>query len=108
MSAPAALLHCENPFSAGRIRPGAMPFLHAAGGDAGMLLERLRQNQWCGQIVGGHGTGKSSLLAALIPAIQDAGRHTLAVELHDGQRRLPGGLAPGPPPSARRAAGQRL
>ena len=93
MNALAALLYCENPFSAGRIRPGAMPFLHAAGGDADTLLERLRQNHWWGQIVGGHGTGKSSLLLALIPAIRDAGRQTLAVELHDGQRRLPGGLA---------------
>jgi hypothetical protein len=92
MNMPAASVQTENPFSAGRIRPGAMPFLPAAGGDAEALVERLRQNQWRGQIVGRHGTGKSSLLRALIPAIQDAGRPTLLLELHDGQRRLPGGL----------------
>lgn len=39
--------------------------------------------------MGPHGSGKSALLAALMPAMRRAGKHPLLVELHDGQRRLP-------------------
>jgi hypothetical protein len=69
-----------------------MPFLPASGQAINALLRRLRENGWWGQVVGGHGTGKSSLLCALLPAIREAGHEPLLVELHDGQRRLPGGL----------------
>ncbi len=92
MSTPDRSPQSDNPFSAGRIRPGAMPFLPASGQAIDSLLRRLRENGWWGQIVGGHGTGKSSLLCALLPAVRQAGREPLLVELHDGQRRLPGGL----------------
>ena len=79
----------ENPFCARRLRPGAHPYLFPAGQDVATLLERLRHNGWWGQIIGAHGSGKSSLLATLIPAIGRAGRQVRLVELHDGQRKLP-------------------
>ncbi len=79
----------ENPFCTRHIRPGAIPFLFPPGEDADVLVERLRQNHWRGEIVGPHGSGKSALLATLIPAIERAGRSVVRVELHDGQRRLP-------------------
>ncbi len=79
----------ENPFSAARIRPGAVAYLPTPTTNVGELVERLRQNDWWGQIVGPHGSGKSALLAALVPVIEQSGRPTLVVELHDGQRRLP-------------------
>jgi hypothetical protein len=79
----------ENPFCTRHIRPGAIPFLFAAGHDAETLIERLRQNGWWGEIVGPHGSGKSALLATLIPLIELAERHAVLVELHDGQRRVP-------------------
>lgn len=79
----------ENPFCSRRVRPGALPFLFAANENTAQLVERLRQNGWWGQVIGPHGSGKSALLAALAPAIELAGRQTLRVELHDGQRRLP-------------------
>ena len=79
----------ENPFCTRCIRPGAIPFLFPAGQDAETLVERLRQNGWWGEILGVHGSGKSALLAAMIPCIERAGRDALLVELHDGQRRLP-------------------
>jgi hypothetical protein len=82
----------ENPFSTRRVRPGAIPYQYPAGQDAAGLLQRLRKNRWRGQIIGPHGSGKSSLLAALIRAIEHAGRHAVLVELHDGQRRLPQSL----------------
>ncbi len=79
----------SNPFSTCHIRPGAMPFLYRAGEDAETLLARLRSNRWQGEIIGPHGTGKSALLAELVPAIQRAGQRPLWITLHDGQRRLP-------------------
>jgi hypothetical protein len=79
----------ENHFSTRHIRPGAVPFLFPPGQSAEGLVELLRGKNWWGEIVGPHGSGKSSLLAAIIPALRDAGRSTLLVDLHDGQRRLP-------------------
>jgi len=79
----------ENPFCSRRVRPGAVPYRFAAGETAAGLVRRLRQSGWWGQIVGPHGSGKSALLAALVPAIEEAGRRTFAIELHDHQRRLP-------------------
>ena len=79
----------ENPFCTRRVRPGAIPYQFPAGQTAESLVGQLRDAGWRGQIVGAHGSGKSALLAALIPAIEQAGRSTLLIELHDGQRRLP-------------------
>jgi hypothetical protein len=59
------------------------------GADAASLADRLRQNDWFGQIIGPHGSGKSSLVASLIPAIEAADRRVVLYELHDGERRLP-------------------
>jgi hypothetical protein len=82
----------ENPFSARQVRPGAVPFRFPAGRSAGALVERLKRNHWRGQIVGPHGSGKSALVAALVPGIHEAGRKTVLIELHDRQRRLPASL----------------
>jgi len=85
----------DNPFSTRYTRPGAIPFRFPPGSDADKLVEQLRCQGWRGAIVGPHGSGKSSLLAALIPAIRRAGKEVLLVELHDGQRRLPVDLEKG-------------
>jgi energy-coupling factor transporter ATP-binding protein EcfA2 len=79
----------ENPFCTRHIRPGAIPFFFPPGQSAEGLVELLRLNDWRGEIVGPHGSGKSTLLCVLTTALRDAGRSTLLVELHDGQRRLP-------------------
>ncbi len=79
----------NNPFDASRIRPGAIPFLFPPGVSAQSLVERLRQNGWWGEIVGAHGSGKSALVAALLPALRGKGRRPILVELHDAQRTLP-------------------
>jgi hypothetical protein len=80
---------CENPFSTRRVRPGAIPYVFPPGHDAETMLARLRLAGWQGQIIGPHGSGKSTLLEAIISAIHGAGRATVLVTLHDGQRRLP-------------------
>ena len=79
----------ENPFCTRACPPGAVPYLFPPEQSAETLVAQLQQDGWWGQIVGPHGSGKSALLAALMPAIQRAGRQPLLVELHDGQRRLP-------------------
>ncbi len=93
MTRPDHPLAVENPFSTSRVRPGAIPYLFPAGEDVGGLIDRLRANGRWGQIVGRHGSGKSALLATLIPALEQAGYRPLLVELHDGARRLPVDLA---------------
>lgn len=54
-----------NPFSAQCIRPGAQPFRFEENESADRLLDRFRENGWLGQIVGPHGSGKTSLLHTL-------------------------------------------
>jgi len=78
----------ENPFCSRRIRPGALPFLFAVDESLDKLIERLRRSGWWGQIVGPHGSGKSALLAALVPSIERAGRHAVVFQLHNSCRRL--------------------
>jgi hypothetical protein len=83
----------DNPFATRRTRPGALPYLFPPGQGPDLLVERLKAAGWWGQIVGPHGTGKSTLLATLLPCLERQGRHVAQVTLHDGQRRLPGGFA---------------
>ena len=99
MNDPGDTAPAPNPFSTRYVRPGAVPFLFPPGLSAAALADRLRGSGWRGQIVGPHGSGKSALLAALVPAIEAAGRGVCPIELHDGQRRLPPGFPPqGNPP----------
>jgi hypothetical protein len=88
----------ENPFCSRRVRPGGIPYLFGPQVSAAQLVVQLRQDAWWGQVVGAHGSGKSALLAALRPAIERAGRRTVLIELHDGQRRLPLDLKHTPAP----------
>ncbi len=85
----------SNPFSSRYVRPGAIPFFFPEGCSLEGLVHRLEENGWQGQILGRHGSGKSALLAHLIPAIQQAGRPTRLYTLHQGARQLP---EPFPPP----------
>ena len=78
----------ENPFCTSRIQPGATPFIFPPGDSISQLVDRLREDNWWGQIIGPHGSGKSALLATITAAVERAGRRAVLVELHDGQRRL--------------------
>jgi hypothetical protein len=87
---PASSQSPDNPFSTRHVRPGAIDYLFPPGTNAESLLARLAVNSWRGQIVGPHGSGKSALLATLIGALEGSNRPVHLVELHDGQRRMPG------------------
>lgn len=75
----------SNPFCTRFIRPGAIPFHFPAGISAGTLIEHLKCQHWTGQIVGPHGTGKSTLLSELQPAILAEGKTPLNWNLRDGR-----------------------
>lgn len=90
----------SNPFSAGKTRPGAVPFRFPVGQSAAAIVARLAENAWRGEIVGPHGSGKSTLLAALVPALEEAGREPLLIALHDGERALPKNVLPRRPRAA--------
>jgi hypothetical protein len=81
-----------NPFSAGRVRPGAVPFFFPDALPPAALVRRLCEAGWRGQVIGPHGSGKSTLLAGLRPHLEAASRELLAVVRHGGERSLPTGF----------------
>ena len=82
-------LEPTNPFCAARLRPGTIDFVFEHGKSLEQLVDTLKANAWHGQITGGHGTGKSTLLAALTHAIERRGRLVKSIALEAGQRILP-------------------
>jgi len=74
-----------NPFASRFIRPGALPFL---GPDPGELVRRLEAAAGWGEIIGPHGSGKSTLVAALL-AVVPPGWEPRLVRLSAGGRSLP-------------------
>ena len=79
----------SNPFCASRLRPGTIDYVFEQGKTLEQLVDALEANAWHGQITGGHGTGKSTLLAALKPAMEGRGRLVKSITLVAGQRHLP-------------------
>lgn len=79
----------SNPFATRFTRPGAIGYLFPPGQSAVGTLDLLRNNDWWGEIVGPHGSGKSSLLAELLPLLEATGRHVNLYSLHQGDRKLP-------------------
>jgi len=80
----------SNPFATRFIRPGAIPFLFLDGDSAEGVVERLKTNNWRGQIIGEHGSGKSTLVATLAPPIEAAGRRAVMIKIGPGERRIVG------------------
>ena len=78
-----------NPFATRFTRPGAVGYLFPPGQSAEGLLERLQRDNWWGEIIGPHGSGKSSLLAELLPLLEATGRRVNVYSLHQGDRTLP-------------------
>ena len=78
-----------NPFSTHLVRPGAREYQFPDGVSPNRILWQLQQDRWRGQIVGPHGTGKTTLLRTLDPYWGRWGRVPLAVSLRNRQRFLP-------------------
>ncbi len=80
--------HQPNPFSTRFVRPGAIPFQFNQSENAHSLIERLQSNHWQGEIIGPHGTGKSTLLETLIPELENHGRSIVLLKLTAPQPAL--------------------
>ncbi len=78
-----------NPFATCWTRPGALPFQFPTGVSAEQLVVQLAATNWRGEIVGPHGSGKSTLVETLKPHLAAAGRSLACITLREGQRRLP-------------------
>lgn len=61
----------ENPFAPENLT--SLAFRFPAGADWESLLRRLENQQWCASIVGGIGTGKTTVLEQLAPLLQARG-----------------------------------
>lgn len=83
------MMRRTNPFATAFVRPGALPYFFEGDGSTDFLIDELRSCGWWGQIVGAHGSGKSTLIASLLGPLEEAGRRPACTTLHDGQRSLP-------------------
>ncbi len=79
----------NNPFATRWVRPGAIPYRFPRGDSLALTMSRLRAHGWKSQINGQHGSGKSSLLACLVPALSSSDRMACGFDASDG--RLPPG-----------------
>ena len=64
----------SNPFVSRCVRPGAIPYLFQSESNLDTLITSLRDHRWRGQIVGLHGSGKSTLVESLMAPLRRAGR----------------------------------
>lgn len=85
----------ENPFSSRFVRPGAVPFLFPPGESVAAIVARFAAADRRGAIVGPHGSGKSTLVEALLPQLRNEQGEVRVFGLHDGQRTLPSGFDAG-------------
>ena len=69
-----ARLDDRNPFSSRATRPGALSYEFLDGGGTASLIETLAGNNWWGEILGEHGSGKSTLVHSLEEPLRTAGR----------------------------------
>ncbi len=70
----------ENPFSTCHLE--RIPFRFPNGVTWASFLKRLEELNWCACIVGGNGTGKTTLLEQLIPHLKERGFEPVVFRLH--------------------------
>ena len=78
----------NNPFDVRHTQPGAIQYVFPPDAAANELVDRLANQEWRGQIVGPHGTGKTTLLKTLEPQLRQRGRQITWTTLRAGARRL--------------------
>ena len=83
----------HNPFSTKFWTPGAIPFRFAEETESCEWLVAEFERHGGGQIVGPHGSGKSTLIESLKKVFQQDGYDVRHVMLNDRNRRLPNGFS---------------
>jgi hypothetical protein len=91
MSAPQTSLspvedHRRNPFSTKMVRPGSIAYRLPAGWTISRLADQLDSSDWWGQVVGPHGTGKSTLLVELLTELRIRGRDCVSIQGSQSRR----------------------
>ena len=79
-------LESTNPFATRWVQPGALEYVWPDGDGGNALLGRLAAGASV-EIVGPHGSGKSTLVAALVALLRACGRACTLETLHDGGGR---------------------
>lgn len=82
------MLDDSNPFATRFVRPGAIEFLLPEGQTLDSLVDTLDLHGWRGQILGPHGTGKSTLLHSLQPVLVERLRLLAWFTQNNGERSL--------------------
>lgn len=82
------MLDDSNPFATRFVRPGAIEFLLPEGQTLDSLVDTLDRHRWRGQILGPHGTGKSTLLHSLQPVLVERLRLLAWFTQNQGERSL--------------------
>jgi hypothetical protein len=78
----------SNPFATRFTRPGVIDFIFFRGESVASLVKGLRKSDWWGQITGPHGSGKSTLVAAVVPVLEAAGRRVVRITVPQDQSHL--------------------
>lgn len=84
-------LNASNPFSSRFTHPDKMDFQFAPGPRLQQIMYRLWDTDCWGEIVGPHGSGKSTLIALLVKQANRFGISPHLFSLHDKQRAMPTG-----------------
>lgn len=79
----------SNPFATHHVKSGALSYRFPESEGIDAVLQRLRRHQYWGQIIGPHGTGKTTLLRSLCSQWQSLNRRPLLISLQNRQARLP-------------------
>lgn len=79
----------QNPFSTAAVKPGAIAFRFYGETCAADLVKKLEGNQWRGEIVGPHGSGKSTMLRSIGPLLDAAGREVRQYIAKPNDSQLP-------------------
>ncbi len=80
----------SNPFATRQTRPGSLPYRFANPCAEKQLDRRIEQLVGCGQIMGAHGTGKSTLIHHLVQRFRQTGLIVFHVRLSPSQHRWDG------------------
>ena len=84
-----AVDEATNPFSARFIQPGVISYIFPEGESLETMMSRFEAAGRRGEIIGPHGTGKSTLIAAMQQMLERNGNDLCVMTLHNGEHRLP-------------------
>jgi hypothetical protein len=76
----------RNPFA---VQPGRLSFHFNNGETISNLVRQLELHEWRGEIVGPPGSGKTTLVHTMLPALQESGRDPRILHVRAGESRLP-------------------